>query len=198
METLNNIDKLPLLLKAVEHTMGHTMATPRHFQLLSESLYNRTRQQLSVSTLKRLWGYVHNAYRPSLHTLNVLSQFVGYDDWAHFEAFRPDSEMAPSDHILAQRLSTANMQAGERVRLTWAPQRECVIEYLGDTRFVVVASKNTRLCQGDTFACSLIIAGEPLYLDDLRQTGRQPSAYVCGQVHGVQFELLSPDGQAQI
>ena len=51
---------------------------------------------------------------------------------------------------------------------------------------------NTRLKVGDTFECSLIIEGEPLYLDNLRQDGHPPIAYVCGKKSGVFFEYVIP------
>ncbi len=93
--------------------------------------------------------------------------------------------------ILSRKLSVAQeLFAGERLRLIWQPERICDIEYLGNLQFRVVASENTRLKAGDTFECSLIIEGEPLYLDNLRQDGQQPISYVCGNKSGVLFEYL--------
>lgn len=68
---------------------------------------------------------------------------------------------------------------------------ECIVmEYLGDLTFRVVASANTRLLEGDTFRCSLIIEGEPLYLDDLRQGNNPSIVYVCGKRTGVMYEYI--------
>ena len=57
------------------------------------------------------------------------------------------------------------------------------------------ASERTRLQPGDTFLCNLIIEGEPLYLDQLRQAGNvqqntTPKSYVCGMDTGVWYEFL--------
>ena len=61
-------------------------------------------------------------------------------------------------------------------------------------RFRVTDSQNTRLHEGDTFECSLIIEGEPLYLDNVKQEVdgkiRPAIAYVCGKKSGVMFEYL--------
>ena len=54
---------------------------------------------------------------------------------------------------------------------------------------MVTASEKTRLKEGDTFECCLIVEGEPLYLDNLRQGNRPPIAYICGKKSGVNFEL---------
>jgi len=94
--------------------------------------------------------------------------------------------------VLSRRLNVANtLRRGDKVRLTWQPDRICDIEYLGELEFRVVLSENTRLKAGDTFECNLIIEGEPLYLDNLRQGSHQPIAYVCGKKSGVLFEILS-------
>lgn len=185
-------DKFNELLAAIARSLGGRLSTPRDFELLSDRLQERTGERLSVSTLKRLWGYVPNAYTPSQHTLDLLAHFVGYGSWEQFAAGRAVDSRPPSDPILSRRLSVAGgeLPTGGRVRLLWPPGRECVVEHQGGSRFVVLESKATRLQPGDTFVCGLIIEGEPLYLDDLCQAGRAPSAYVCGQVSGVRFELL--------
>jgi hypothetical protein len=89
-----------------------------------------------------------------------------------------------------RRLSVEKeLHYGEHLRLTWQPDRECDVEYLGNLTFRVVASKNTRLREDDTFECSLIVEGEPLYIDNLKQGEMPAVAYVCGKKTGVRFEL---------
>ena len=101
--------------------------------------------------------------------------------------------MLPKDQqsspVLGRRLSVKDsLCVGNKLRLTWQPGRVCDIEYLGDLRFQVTSSKNTRLHEGDTFECSLIVEGEPLYLDNLRQGNRPPVAYICGKKSGVRYD----------
>ena len=179
------------LIEAVERAVGRKMTSPRDFEYLSTCLANRLNEGLSVSTLKRLWNYVPNRFAPTRHTLDVLARFVGYDGWEQFNEGQPQGRH-PSGKILARHIAVPqDLTDGDRVKLTWAPDRECVVRYRGDLAFVVEASHGTRLRQGDTFRCGLIIDGEPLYLDDLRQPGHIPSTYVCGQVSGIRFERLN-------
>ena len=42
---------------------------------------------------------------------------------------------------------------------------------------------------GDTFECSVIIEGEPLYLNNLIHKGKNNSLYVIGKVSGIHFEV---------
>lgn len=54
------------------------------FEFLSEKIFESTGIQLSVSTLKRLWGKVRYGNSPNLSTLNALAQFIGYENWRAF------------------------------------------------------------------------------------------------------------------
>lgn len=56
------------------------------FEKLSELIADKTNVQLSVSTLKRVWGKVTYKNAPSLTTLNTLAQFLGWADWRAYTA----------------------------------------------------------------------------------------------------------------
>ena len=184
-----------LLLKEIENSLGKKLTSPADFELLSDNILNRNHAYLSRTTLMRFWGYIDDGVRPSRTTLNILSRFVGYSGWDDF-AERHDGvaadEESPSNPIMGRKLSVAKeLHKGDRLRLLWQPERVCDVEYLGDMKFRVVASVNTRLREGDTFQMSVIVEGEPLYLDNLRQADRPAIAYVCGKVSGVMFERIS-------
>ena len=137
--------------------------------------------------------YVDEKVEPRKNTLDVLVRFLGYTGWEEYQRNVSLPKEQQSSPVLSRRLSVANSLAlGDRLRLTWQPERVCDIEYLGGLRFVVTASKNTRLHESDTFECSLIVEGEPLYLDNLIQDNHPPIAYVCGKKSGVNFEYIIP------
>jgi len=54
------------------------------FEQLSEKIFRKTRVQLSVSTLKRLWGKVRYENFPATSTLNALAAFLGHENWRAF------------------------------------------------------------------------------------------------------------------
>lgn len=63
--------------------------TDQDFERLSESIFGKTGVQLSVSTLKRIWGKVQYNSTPAHSTLNVLARFSGYDSWRDFQQKHP-------------------------------------------------------------------------------------------------------------
>ncbi len=66
-----------------EHGTGGNW-TNQDFGQLSDRIYAKTRKRLSITTLKRVWGRAGTHTRPSLTTLDILSEFVGYQGWRAF------------------------------------------------------------------------------------------------------------------
>ena len=183
------------LCKEIEVALGKQLKTPKDFNLFRERIYARLHVLVSRTTLMRIWGYIDEPVEPRKSTLDIMTQFLGYQDWDSYcqNALLPKEKQ--SSPVMSRRLSVINrLRRGERLRLTWQPERVCDIEYVDDLTFRVVASENTRLKVGDTFQCSLIVEGEPLYLDNLQKGSGLPAApsiaYVCGKKSGVSFEFL--------
>lgn len=55
------------------------------FETLSARILEKTHVQLSVITLKRIWGKIRYESRPTVTTLNALAQFVGFENWRSFK-----------------------------------------------------------------------------------------------------------------
>ena len=56
------------------------------FEVLSDRIADVTDVSLSATTLKRVWGRVAYASKPSTTTLDALARFAGYDHWRHFRS----------------------------------------------------------------------------------------------------------------
>lgn len=168
----------------IERVAGREMKTPRDFDWLAELVLERTHERISASTLKRMWGYLDNEIQPRAFTMDVLARFVGYAD---YNAFTLRSGEAESNAVLSHRLTADEIYEGQRVTLTWQPDRRCVIECTGKGEFEVVEAENTKLSVGDTFTCHLFIEREPLFIDNLVHNGGEPTAYVAGRNNGIVF-----------
>lgn len=75
---------LAKLRDMVEEAIGRKMKTPKDFEFLSEQVFEKLHETVSATTLKRIWGYLSEASIPRISTLDILSQYVGYTDWASF------------------------------------------------------------------------------------------------------------------
>lgn len=77
-------EALSRLLRRVEEKVGREMKTPKDFEFLSAQIFEQTRRTISVSTLKRVWGYIDSYRSIRESTLDLLAQFAGYDNYQHF------------------------------------------------------------------------------------------------------------------
>lgn len=81
-------EDLDRLKEEVETFVGRTVNTPKDFVFLSKLIKEHMKESISVSTLKRMWGYVSYTSKPSMYNLNLLSRMVGYRDWNNFRGGR--------------------------------------------------------------------------------------------------------------
>ena len=79
-----NPEDFERLKQEVETLVGRSVKTPKDFEFLSRQIEGYTNETISVSTLKRMWGYVASPCKPSKYNLNLLSRMIGYSDWEAF------------------------------------------------------------------------------------------------------------------
>ena len=171
------------LKKKIEESLNRRMKTPTDFIYLSGAVFERTRETMSPTTLKRLWGYIDGADQTRNSTLEILSRFLGYTNWDDFVS---DLEKeSGSDKVVSPHIDTDELTVGNRVRVSWMPNRHCVFRYLGELQFIVEQAENSKLKEGNTFYCGLFILGEPLYLSRLVQGDNPPVDFVVGSKGGL-------------
>ena len=167
----------------IETNLKRKMKTPTDFIFLSGAVFERTRETMSPTTLKRLWGYLEGADQTRNSTLEILSQFLGFSGWDQFvEEIDKDNG---SDKVLSPHIDAKELNTGDRVKVSWRPDRRCIFRYLGDQQFEVEAAENSKLKVGNTFYCSLFILGEPLYISRLVQGKNPPTDFVVGNKDGL-------------
>lgn len=187
----DNHELYAALMGQVEETLGYHLTTPKAFVNASETISERTGIRLSRTTLMRLWGYINEPKQPRLITLNTLAQFCGYADWRTFMVQFLHHGDPQSNPILEAKLEVLDdLAVGDHVRFTWNPGRVMETMYHGQAHFEVIYSERTRLRKGTTFTCYLVIKKEPLFLSKIEIGDYWMSAYVCGSVNGVQFEVF--------
>ena len=68
------------------------MTTPKDFEYLRDSIYEECHEMVSISTLKRLWGYNKYDNTPRKSSLNPIARYVGFRDWDDFLQQNPQNE----------------------------------------------------------------------------------------------------------
>ena len=177
------------LKKQVEGRLNRKMKTPSDFIFLSGVIWERTHETMSPTTLKRLWGYIDGADETRSSTLDILSRTLGFSDWDDF--LRHLDTGGNSSPVQSPHLYARDLAPGDRLFVSWKPDRRCTFRYLGDSQFIVEKAEYAKLKEGNTFSASLFILGEPLYLSELVQGNNPPVAFVIGNKDGLcELELL--------
>ncbi len=122
----------------------------------------------------------------------MLARFVGYRD---YETFCKGDGEVQSNIVMNERLEAEEMKIGHTLRLTWKPDRSCVIRHLSHGLFEIMERENTKLRTGDIFECHLFIKHEPLYINNIQRDGKIIiETYIIGSKDGITFEAVPSQG----
>ena len=182
---MNHSPEIKSLRSDLEQRVGQQLQSPADFQLLIQQIWAKNHAVLSLSTIKRLWGYVESNGAPRLSTLNTLAQFLGFTDWNAYLVALEQRGGTESAMFTGEGMQTADLQVGDRIAVTWQPNRQCIFRYLGDNQFVVEESKNAKLQRGTTFSAARFMISQPMYLDNILLADGTRTSYVAGKHHGL-------------
>ena len=106
-------EALARLRDLIEEMVGRKMKTPKDFDFLVGQIFDKLHENVSSTTLKRIWGYLPETSAPRISTLDLLAQFVDYEDWDSF--CRQDEQ--PSEPQPSEEQKTRNSR--RRFTMIW-------------------------------------------------------------------------------
>ena len=172
------------LKEIVIRQLGRSLESPRDFEYLSEQIQVVTGEYLSPTTLKRLFGYIPQTSEPRVTTLSIIARYVGYKGWQDYLT----NSHTESDFVAAKKIMTKELAIGQKITLAWNPDRECMIEYLGNNRFVVLHAANAKMQVGDQFTATQFVLGQALTAMDyiaVREPNTKQDTYIAGAQSGL-------------
>ena len=191
----NDTEQIARLQKVIEKVVGRKIELPKDFDFLVKQIEGYVGEHISISTVKRVWGYVPASSEVSLYTLNLLSRMVGYADWKDFcqnqNCNNEENGLEESSHkIICRKLFTSALTRGDMLSIIWQPERKIVIQYEGQDQFIVKDSLNSKLKTGDIFHCLQFIEHQPLFLLGVYRKGMPPSDFICGRRGGIVWSII--------
>ena len=185
-----NTPQIIALRNEVERIFGK-ITSHSYLQKLSEEIEYKCKEHVSVSTLERLWNYsTRNVNNISVRILDIISRFVDAENWEHF--CQEQQKNGNKESKLFESKNAINcdkLEKGTLIKLGWAPDRICEIEYIGDNRFIATHTQNSSIKPGDSFKCLQMEQGRELYMDCFTRKGEDmnnsTARYVVGQSNGI-------------
>lgn len=173
------------LRKEVEIKFGRKIINPSDFDALYLAIKRETRKEISVSTLKRLWGYVKYDSKPRVEILSILSRYLGFTDWQDF--LNSDRISDISEFLNQDIIESKDLESGDILHLNWAPNRICKLKYLNDATFIVIEAENSKIQKDDVIRCNIFVKGEPMLCSSIQRNDKIiAECYVAARRRGIQ------------
>lgn len=186
MSVRTDLPQVTALKLAVEEKVGHAVESRSDFTNLSVHIENTIHEHIAENTLRRIWGKLPGYETVFVRTLDVLSRYAGYIDWRDF--CKSAALKAGIESSLTKGKNTIKVEdlhPGEKIRICWLPDRECILEYEGNRTFMAVDCLNSTIQAGDSFECSMLLQGYPLHVDNLHHDGKIYDHYSMGLDNGL-------------
>ncbi len=157
------------------------------FDKLYSALCTSGKDMLSISTLKRIWGYIPGSETPRISSLDILTRSLGYESFRAFVKHCDEEWEEPSSFMHSGVMCVHKLDEGDTLEVCWKPDRVVRMRYLGDFSFLVYESFNSKLQEGMVVRCSLLIPGQPIYADVYvdGDTDGTPRPFVGGKQGGI-------------
>ena len=175
--------KIELLKSDIEQKAGRSMKSPIDFKWLSDEIEKQTKEQISISTLKRLWGYSTYNHTVRYSTLSILARFVAYSDWTNY----CDQKTNESSFYSSTIIHSSDLVIDAKIIISWNPDREYFLRHIGSSYFIVEKSKNSTIRINDRFRFEQFVLGQPLIITELDQAIKTSNRkiYIVGSRNGL-------------
>lgn len=161
--------------------MGHTLDSPTDFDYLALQIKNATGEDISSTTLKRIFGYIPSQSSPRRSSLSIMARYLGYAGWSGYV----ESTRVVSGFISKKVVMSNKLHEGDMVQVEWRPDRRLALVALGGERFAVAHCENSRLRMGDEMEIMMFILNQPLQVKNVIRDGENIGHYTAGMDGGL-------------
>lgn len=176
----------------LEEKFGQPVRYPKDCETLASQISASSKQQISASTIKRLYGFVKGIEQPRLYTLDVISNYLGYSSWENL-LMSLNKQNRPSREII-EHLIPAQLKKNAVIEIGYEPHRVLTLKYNGKNQFEVINSTDSKLQQGDKIGFESADLHYPLQINEVKRNSKNVGQYLAGSISGVTFimKIQSP------
>lgn len=176
--------KLPFhIIELLKRKSGSDLRLPSDCELLSLDIEGKTGVRIGATTLKRLLGFARDERQPHTSTLDAIAHYLGY---AHWDELAKIEDQGNSDFDSPDgEVRSANLQVGCEVEITYLPDRRVVLFYLGNNRYRIQQSENSKLLVGDEVEILSFVLHHPLLVMQVWRCGQSLGQFTAGRISGL-------------
>lgn len=171
------------IVQLLKRKSGNELRQPSDCEILSLDIESKTGVRIGATTLKRLLGFAQDERAPHTSTLDVIARYLGYAHWDELSKVEDKGNSdfdAPDDE-----LRSADLQPGACVEITYLPDRRLVLRNLGDCRYRVAESENSKLKKNDEVEILSFVLHHPLLVVNVWRGGEPLGPFTAGRVSGL-------------
>ena len=172
------------LKEKIEEKFGRKLRYSADLDALAQAIVDETKENLGVSTLKRLLGFVSQEVVPRRSTLDIIAQYCGYPNYS-LMAYDIGTDTEISDFTVVDEIVSSELEEGTMVQVTYDPNRVLVLTYLGNDYFIVNESQKSKLQKGDHLKITHLTKGFELKVGEVIREGKNLGSYTGAKQGGL-------------
>ena len=171
------------IIELLKEKSGNQLRLPSDCEFLSLDIESKTRVRIGATTLKRLLGFAHDERTPHASTLDAIAHYLGYAHWEELLLIedKGNSGFSTSD----EEIRSVELQPDVHVEITYLPDRRVLMQYLGNQRYRIVESENSKLQKGDELEIQNFVLHHPLLVLNVLREGESLGQFTAGRVSGL-------------
>lgn len=172
------------IIELIQERFKTPIRYPQQCEALALDIQETTGQTLGTTTLKRMLGFVNGTKSARPSSLDILAQYLGFPDYnLLIKEIGIDTDISTFGQV--RSLVSANLEPGEQIQVTYAPNRLLVLSYIGDNRYLVNESRGGKLQKGDWLTISGFYEGFELVVSDVVRGEQHLGAYIAAKQGGL-------------
>jgi len=178
----------PYIVQLLEQKSSRGLRHSADCEFLALDIESVTGEHIGVNTLKRLLGFIDDEREPRVTTLDIIASYLGFENWESLHVY--DDKSNSSFDISSDEVRVNELLVGQRIQISYPPDRRVVITCQGQNHFVVESSLNSKLQVGDELTITHIVEGYPLLVSKIVRDGQSLGSFTAGKAQGITFKLL--------
>lgn len=177
----------------IEEKLRKVIRYPSDYDQLAYDIERITKQRISTNTLKRLLGAIESVKEPRLFTLDVIAQYLGFENWDVYVVSLSkegnsqfDKSTVPDDN-LCQEILIEELPQGAKIEFQYYPDRKIVLQHIENKTFKVIGSSNSKLRVDDVVEVSNFYLNYPLIISSVMRNGVNIGRFTAGKISGLTY-----------
>jgi hypothetical protein len=180
-----------IIRERIEHKFGQEIRYSKDCEVLANEMSNTTTKKISVSTVKRLFGFAKGIEEPRLYTMDALAVYLGYKNYD--ELLLEFKSANSSEFEIVEEIRVDELNLNVELALHYEPNRRLKLRYLGDSKFELLEVVNSKLMEKDIVVVSHIVRDYPLFLSNVIRQEKNLGSYIAAKISGVTAIRILPN-----